>query len=46
MICPSFNVVMLALFESQRTSLLFPDDDPRVEISDNTEHGAWQTELR
>lgn len=57
MIYPRFNMsvfspqpdarhVMLDLFESKQTSLLVPDDDPRVEISDNTEYGAWQTELR
>ncbi|HEY0251822.1 MAG TPA: hypothetical protein VGC41_09865 [Kofleriaceae bacterium] len=26
--------------------LVFHDEDPRVEIRDDTEHGAWQVELR
>jgi hypothetical protein len=35
------------LAEDGRPSvLLFHEDDPRVEIRDDTEHGAWQIDLR
>lgn len=34
------------LGEGRQAPLLFRDDDPRVEISDDVERGAWQIELR
>jgi hypothetical protein len=29
-----------------KTTLVFRDEDPRVEILDDTEHGAWKVEIR
>ena len=34
------------LGEGKEIRLLFHDDDPRVEITDDTEHGAWQIDMR
>lgn len=54
---PEARAVQLELFkqkwgeprelgEGRWASLLFRDENPRVEISDDTEHGAWQVEMR
>ena len=32
--------------EGGKTTLVFRADDPRVEIREDTEHGAWQVEIR
>jgi hypothetical protein len=32
--------------EDGKTSLVFRDEDPRVEIIEDTEHGAWKIEIR
>ena len=29
-----------------KTTLVFRDDDPRVEVREDTEHGAWQVEIK
>ena len=29
-----------------RPSLVFRDDDPHVEVREDTEHGAWQIEIK
>ena len=29
-----------------KTALVFRDEDPRVEILEDTEHGAWKVEIR
>ena len=34
------------LGEGKQVSLLFHEEDPRVEITDDTEHDAWQIEMR
>lgn len=34
------------LGEGKQIQLLFHDEDPRVEITDDTEHGAWLLEIR
>jgi hypothetical protein len=51
---PEARDVLLDLFkqkwgepkELDDKALLFHEDDPRVEIKDDTEHGAWVVELR
>jgi hypothetical protein len=51
---PEARDVLLELFkqkwgepkELDDKALLFHEDDPRVEIKDDTEHGAWVVELR
>ena len=51
---PEARDVLLELFkqkwgepkELEDKALLFHEDDPRVEIKDDTEHGAWVVELR
>jgi hypothetical protein len=32
--------------EDGKMTLVFRDEDPRVEIIDDTEHGAWRVEIR
>jgi hypothetical protein len=32
--------------EDGKTTLVFRDEDPRVEILEDTEHGAWKVEIR
>lgn len=32
--------------DEDKTVLLFRDDDPRVEVREDVEHGAWQVELK
>jgi len=29
-----------------KPTMVFRDEDPRVEVNENTEHGAWKIELR
>jgi hypothetical protein len=29
-----------------KTTLVFRDEDPRVEVVEDTEHGAWRVEIR
>src|SRR5205814_8219278 len=32
--------------EDGKSTLIFRDEDPRVEITEDTEHGAWKVEIR
>jgi len=54
---PEARDTLLELFKSKwgeprtreddgKTTLVFRDEDPRVEIVDDTEHGAWRAEIR
>ena len=54
---PEARDVLLDLFKNKwgeprtreddgKTTLVFRDEDPRVEIIDDTEHGAWRVEIR
>ena len=54
---PEARDVLLDLFKNKwgeprtreddgKTTLVFRDEDPRVEIIDDTEHGAWKVEIR